>query len=90
MDELQAIDRHIGTVKGMVGLQFFEQTEFAEGFEFESFPEKAPPQKKYQQNSDGEEVEVEEEVKPVEEEEGDDTKPRFNPEKYQWTISNRI
>lgn len=87
MDEFLSIEREIGEIKGVIGLQFVEH-DHKTNFDPIVFPPKAPPAKKIIVNDDGEEEEVVEEEKPAEEE--NDGKPKFNPEAYKWTDSNRL
>ena len=88
MDEFIAIEKYVGEIKGIIGLQFLEQSEFAQSEQIEFLDKEEAPKKKTVINDEGEEVEVEEEEKAPEEEE-EQAKPKFKPEDFKWTMSNR-
>ncbi len=89
MDELFAVQRHIGEVQAVIGLQFNSEKEYIDedDVEWEQFEVEQPPAKK-------------EEVKPVAEgeeppaeqppaEEAAKPKNAFKPEDWKWTATNR-
>jgi len=85
-DELHDIEKNIGEVQSIIGLQFAYEPDTIdnENVEYEKFEEKkeeAPPEKKF--DEDGNEIVPE----PKEEEEGP-PKEVFKPEEYAWTITN--
>jgi len=83
MDELFMIEKHIGEVQAIVGLQFISEKEYIEDYEiqYEEFPE--PEQVPVKVKGEDEE----EEQPPAEEEE--QKKPAFKPEEYKWTVTDR-
>ena len=83
MDELFMIEKHIGEVQAIVGLQFNSEKEYIEDYEiqYEEFPE--PEQVPVKVKAEDEE----EEQPPAEEEE--QKKPAFKPEDYKWTVTDR-
>ena len=86
MDELFQIEKNIGEVQAIVGLQFNSEKEYIEEYEvqYEEFPEpEAKPEKK---KGDGEEEEDQEQP-PVEEEEKKE--PAYKIEDKKWTITDR-
>ena len=84
MDEFLDIERHLGEVKAVIGLQFAYETENIEGTatEWEEFaPEEAPV-------TAAEPVEGEE--PPAEGEEAAKKEPAWKPSDYMWTKTNRL
>lgn len=87
MDELFAIERSLGDVQAVIGLQFNSEKEYIDEdeVEYEKFEATATPRK--------------EEAKPAQEGEeggeqppaegGDKKKSAFKPEDYQWTATDR-
>ena len=59
MDELFGIEKHIGEVQAIIGLQFNSEKEYVEEYEieYEVFPEPEVVEVKRTLNEDGEEVE---------------------------------
>lgn len=86
MDELFMVEKYIGEVQAVIGLQFNSEKEYIEDYEvkYEEFPEPEPVQQK--QKVDGEEEEQEQ--PPAEEEEKKD-QPAFKIEDKKWTITDR-
>ena len=88
MDELMAIEKHIGEVAGIISLQFNYENEVIkeEDIAYEQFQEKP-------EEEAPEQVEVpegEEEPVPEEEAEKKEDKNAFKVEDYTWTAMNRI
>lgn len=85
MDELFQMEKHIGEVQAVIGLQFNSEKEYIEDYEieYEQFPE--PEVVEVKKRGDGEEEE-EQEQPPAEDEV---KKPAFKPEDYKWTITDR-
>lgn len=96
MDELFMIEKHIGEVQAVVGLQFETEREYIEEteIEYEVFPDPEPVAVvKKIVNEDGEEVDADQ-AEPANEggegEEGEDKKkPAFRIEDKKWTITDR-
>lgn len=95
MDELFAIEHVIGEVKGIISLQSDTEPNFLreEDIEYEVFPEPEPEvEKPKKYDEDGNEIvdEGEDGDAAAEEENPDEPKvPKFKPEDYKWTVSNR-
>jgi len=89
MDEFFRIEKKLGTVYGVIGLQFESDKEFVDEHEiqWEEFAE--PEQPKVAPKAKAGDGEEEEEAPPVEEEEGEKKAPGFKPEDYQWTVTDR-
>ena len=85
MDELFLIEKVVGEVSGIVSLQYEPEKEYTEEneIEYEVFPEPEVVEVKKVVGEDGEEIPQEE--TPVEE----DKKPKFKPEQYNWTVTDR-
>jgi hypothetical protein len=90
MDEFFRIEKKVGQVAGIIGLQFDSDKEYIDDHElvWEEFPEPeekpAEPEKQY--DEDGNEIVPE----PAEDaEEGEKKEPAFKPEDYKWTVSDR-
>jgi len=79
MDELMNIEKHLGEIAGMIGLQFLYMNDVVKDSDIEwvEFEEPKKEEKKPILNDDGEEVPQEEEA-PVEEE----AKPKFKPQEF--------
>lgn len=86
MDELFGIEKHIGEVQAIIGLQFNSEKEYIEEYEveYEQFPEPEEVEVKKNVNEDGEE-----EQQPPAEEEGEKKAPAFKVEDWKWTITDR-
>lgn len=82
MDEFFAIEKHVGQVKAIVGLQFASESAAAsEGVEYYEFTEAEKEAHKPKPPAEGEEQP---------EGDGGEAKPTtFNPTEYQWTVSNK-
>lgn len=98
MDEIMAIERNIGDIAGIIGLQFSYEAEVIkeDDIEYEQFPTAAPEQKPAEGEGGIDNLEDIEEEKPAEEgepaegkEEGEAPEQQFKPEQYTWTITNR-
>ena len=85
MDELFQIERNLGEVQAIIGLQFNSEKEYIEEYEiqYEEFPEPEPVVAKPR----GEGEEEEQEQPPVEEEEKKE--PAYKIEDKRWTITDR-
>ena len=86
MDEMFQIEKNIGEITAVIGLQYqAELTTFTDE-QWEEFAEPEVVEKKQRVvNEDGEE-----EAEAVPEPEGDEPKaPSWNPAEFKWTISNR-
>jgi len=86
MDEMFQIEKNIGEIAAVIGLQYTtEPTTFTDD-QWEEFAEPEVKETKARVvNEDGEE-----EAEPVPEPEGDEPKgPSWNPAEFKWTISNR-
>ncbi len=86
MDEMFQIEKNIGEITAVIGLQYqAEPTTFTDD-QWEEFAEPEVVEKKARVvNEEGEE-----EVEVVPEPEGDQPKvPSWNPAEFKWTISNR-
>lgn len=86
MDELFCIEKDIGEIQAVIGLQFTEEeTQFIED-KWEEFPEPEVPEEK--PKVEGDEDEEEEEEPAQEEDEEENKKPAFKIEEHKWTITN--
>lgn len=88
MDELFMVEKHIGDVAAVIGLQFYlDKDKEEEGdIVYEEFPE--PEVKQVKPRGEGEEGdEAPEEQPPAEE--GEEKKPVFKVEDYKWTVTDR-
>ena len=87
MDEIFEIEKTIGEIIAIIGLQFNYDKEYVDESEivYEQFPEPVVEEKKQQLDENGEPVEQEE---AKEEEEGEEKKPKFKPEDYKWTVTD--
>lgn len=91
MDELFMIEKHIGEVQAIVGLQFDTEKEYIEEneVEYEVFQQReVVVQKKKPVGEDGEEAEAEPEA-PADADDGDKKKPAFRVEDWKWTVTDR-
>jgi hypothetical protein len=93
MDELFMIEKHIGEVQAIVGLQFESEREYIDEneVEYEVFPEPeiVEVKKKPAGGEDGEEAEAEPEAPADGGDDGEKKKPAFKVEEYKWTVSDR-
>ena len=94
MDELFMIEKHIGEVQGIVGLQYGAEKEYIDENEvdFEVFEKAEQPsftQKKVAGEEGGEEEPPAEEAPPEGGEDGEKKGPAFKVEDWKWTISDR-
>ncbi len=89
MDELFTVERHIGEVQAVIGLQFNSEKEYVEedDVEWEQFEVEQPPAKKEEPKPVAEGEEPPAEQPPAEEA----AKPKnaFKPEDWKWTATNR-
>jgi hypothetical protein len=88
MDELFMIEKYIGEVQSVIGLQFNAEREYIEEYEieYESFPE--PEVVEVKKRGEGEEGEEQQEEQPPVD--GEETKkPAFRVEDWRWTITDR-
>ena len=94
MDELFMIEKHIGEVQGIVGLQYEAEKEYIDENEVEYEVFEQPEQPSFTQKKAGGEEGGDEEP-PAEEppteggEEGEKKGPAFKVEDWKWTISDR-
>lgn len=91
MDELFMIEKHIGEVQAVVGLQFETEKEYTEEneIEYEVFPDPEPVAvAKKPVGEDGEEVEAEPEAA-ADGDDGEKKKPAFKVEDWKWTVTDR-
>lgn len=82
MDEFFAIEKYLGEVTAIVGLQFEYESEFQKDDDlvYEEFKEpEAVAEKPKAEGEDGEEPPAE----------GEKKVPDFKPENYKWTVSNK-
>lgn len=86
MDELFQVERHIGEVQAVIGLQFNSEKEYIEEYEiqYEEFPEPEVVEVKRPEGEEGEEAEQQ---PPAEEEEK--KAPAFKVEDWKWTVTDR-
>ena len=92
MDELFMIEKHIGEVQAIVGLQFDTQKEYIEEHEveYEVFEEPEVVQVvKKPVGEDGEEGGEPEQEAPADGEDGEKKKPAFRVEDWKWTVTDR-
>ena len=93
MDELFMIEKHIGEVQAIVGLQFMTEREYIEDneVEYEVFaePEVVEVKKRPAGGEDGEEGEPVEEAPADGGEDGEKKVPKFKVEEYKWTVTDR-
>mmetsp|Transcript_7196 Transcript_7196/g.12137 ORF Transcript_7196/g.12137 Transcript_7196/m.12137 type:complete len:296 (-) Transcript_7196:59-946(-) len=84
MDEFLFIEKSIGEIVGVIGLQFQYEEEMMDekDLEYEKFPEPDPAL-----NQPKPKAEDEEEA-PADEE-GEKKAPKYKPEDYEWTITNK-
>jgi len=90
MDELFMIEKHIGEVQAVVGLQFEKEKEYIEDneVEYEVFAEPEVVEvKKKPAGEDGEEGEPPVEEPPAED--GEKKAPAFKVEDWKWTVTDR-
>jgi len=90
MDELFMIEKNIGEVQAVVGLQFEKEKEYIEDneVEYEVFAEPEVVEvKKKPAGEEGEEGEPPAEEPPAEE--GEKKAPKFKVEDWKWTVSDR-
>ena len=83
------IEKHIGEVQAIVGLQFEAELEYTEEneIEYEIVPEpEIVVAKKRQVGEDGEEIPDEQ---PPADEDGEKKKPTFKVEDWRWTVTDR-
>lgn len=88
MDELFRIEKEIGQISGVIGLQFhMEQTLFNDEKweEFEEPVVEAKPEKKFDEDGN----EIPEEPVPEAGDDGEVKAPKFNPAEFKWTCNNR-
>lgn len=79
MDEFIDIEKNLGCIKAIIGLQFAYEAEAVDeaNLEWEKFPEGAPVAEAKPAEGEGEEGE-----------DGAKKAPTYRPEDYQWTITN--
>lgn len=85
------IEKHIGEVQAVVGLQFDTEKEYIEEneIEYEVFPDPEPVVvKKKAVGEEGEEAEAAEEP-PADGDDGEKKKPAFKVEDWKWTVTDR-
>lgn len=93
MDEFFRIEKKLGTIYGVVSLQFESDKEYVDehDLEWEQFPE--PEVVEEAPKAEGAEGEEGEEGEPPaaeeEGEEGEKKEPSFKPEDYKWTVTDR-
>jgi len=87
MDEMFSIEKQLGEVIAVIGLQFQYEKEVMDeaDIEYEHFPEPEVKEVKPKSDEDGEEEPVEQQQNEDEEEK----KPKFKVEDYTWTVSDR-
>mmetsp|Transcript_22762 Transcript_22762/g.21964 ORF Transcript_22762/g.21964 Transcript_22762/m.21964 type:complete len:289 (+) Transcript_22762:1990-2856(+) len=87
MDELFNIEKTIGEIIAVIGLQFHYEKEYMEEneIEYEVFPDPEPVVVQQQFDEDGNPIEPEVQQ---EEQEGENKKPKFKPEDFKWTITD--
>ena len=92
MDEFFALEHYVGNVSGIVSLQNVEDQidEDPASIVYHEFPKPEPVvEEKKKKPAEGEEEEEAEQAEPAPEEGGADAQPTWNPEDYQWTVTNR-
>ena len=93
MDELFMIEKHLGEVRAVAGLQFQYEKETIDemDIEFEHFPEPEPKEEKPKgEGEEGEDGEgAGEPEQPPEGEEGENKAPKFRVEDLKWTVTDR-
>lgn len=94
MDELFMIEKHIGEVQGIVGLQYEAEKEYIDEneVEYEVFEQPEQPsmtQKKAPGEEGGEEEPPAEEAPAEGGDEGEKKGPAFRVEDWKWTVSDR-
>ena len=90
MDEFFQMEQHIGKVQGLISLQFSEDklVDDPSTIVYHQFEKPEPVVEQVKKPAeDGEEEEAAEEA-PAEEG-GDDGKPKWDPQDYTWTVTNR-
>lgn len=91
MDEFFRIEKRLGTVYGVVSLQFESDKEFIDehDIEWHKFPEpeEVEVKEKVENPEEGEEEAPEEPA--AEEDEGEKKEPTFKAEDYNWTVTDR-
>lgn len=87
MDELFALEKNVGEVNSIISLLYrLEETQIPEDQKvFEVF-EAPPPKEVKPVKGEGDEDEAPAEEPPADE--AENSKPKFKPEEYQWTITN--
>ena len=88
MDELFQIEKHIGEVAAIIGLQFQYEKEYIQEdeVEYEVFPEpEVAPVRVYAEGEEPEESAIQEEAAA---EDGENPVPKFKVEDYRWTVTN--
>ena len=88
MDELFMVEKWLGEVHGVLYVSQSAEKDYIDESEvkYEKFPEPQVVVTKKKEGVEGEEEEQEEQP-PVEEEEK--KKPKFKPEEYRWTVTDR-
>lgn len=92
MDELFRIEKKLGEVVGIIGLQYFVENEFIREDElvYEVFPEPEVVEVVKKPKGEDDEDEEEEEPEPdADDDDGEPKQPAFKVEDYKWTISDR-
>ena len=89
MDELFSIERNIGEVQAVIGLQFNSEKEYLEEdeIEYERFDVEVTPRQESKPVAEGEEAQAEQ--PPAEDAAAAAKKSSFRPEDWRWTSSDR-
>ena len=87
MDEFFRIEKKVGQVAGVIGLQFESDKEFIDEFDWEDFPEPDAPEEALAKPEGEEGEEVENTSQPPNDDEKKE--PSFKPENYKWTKTNK-
>ena len=95
MDEFFLIEKSLGEVSAIVSLTFNKEENFSNdesSLKWEEFPEpEAPPPKEPKLDEEGNEIPEEEQPEAPEggENEEENKAPKFKPENYKWTITDK-
>lgn len=90
MDEFFRIEKKVGVIEGVVGLQFESEKELVDQHELEWEKFEKPPEPEVAEKPEPAEGEEEaEEAPPAEEEDGEKKEPEFKPEDFNWTVTDR-
>ena len=92
MDEFFRIEKKVGKIYGIIGLQFESDKEYVDERDivYHEFPEPEQPAEPVAKPEGEGDEEGDQEPPPAEEgEDGEQKEPAFKPEDYRWTVTER-